>query len=94
MFNPANRERLQQWVRAAKLPFDASDFLNTVEVSAHDVLRYAVVNSRDATATLGGFPYDNRSRVYTGSDNDFLLNLLIPRFRADSAAVAEMNTHV
>ena len=93
VFDPANRTKLQQWARIARLPFDSGDVLNTLDVSVHDVLRYAVVNSKDAATTLGGFPYDNRSRVYTGSDNDFLLNLLVPRFRADAAAMAEMRTY-
>ena len=34
------------------------------------MLRYSVVNLNDAAATLGGFPFDNRSAWYTGSDND------------------------
>ncbi|MDO8705785.1 MAG: hypothetical protein Q7J84_12655 [Sulfuricaulis sp.] len=52
-----------------------------------------MVNTKDAAATLGGFPYDNRSRVYTGSDNDFVLNLLVPRLRAEGTALTEMRTH-
>lgn len=92
VFDPANRHRLRQWVRTARLPFEPGNYLNTVEISVRDVLRYSVVNIRDAIDTLGGFPYDNRDRVYTGSDNDFLLNLTIPRFKAEPAAVTEMKT--
>ena len=66
VFDPANRHKLDQWVRVAKLPFDANDYLATVEQSVSDVLRYAVVNLRDASATLGGFPFDNRKRLYPG----------------------------
>lgn len=93
VFDPANRARLRQWVKTARLPYDPNDFLRTVETSVADVLRYAVVNAADAGATLGGFPFDNRTRIYTGSDNDFLLNLQVPRLRADTAAVTEMRTH-
>ena len=92
VFDPANRSRLDQWVRAAGLPFDAADYLGSVAISVQDVLRYAVVNTNDATVTLGGFPFDNRFRWYSGSDNDFLLNVLVPRVGADPAAVATMNT--
>jgi pimeloyl-ACP methyl ester carboxylesterase len=92
VFDPANRTKLRQWAKVAKLPYNAGDFLNTVEVSVADVLRYAVVNARDAAMTLGGFPYDNRDRIYTGSENDFLLNLLVPRLRADGTALTEMRT--
>ena len=90
VFKPANRGKLNQWVAVAKLPFDAADYLNTVEISVKDVLRYNVVNSVDAAATLGGFPYDNSTRYYTGSANDVLLNLLAQRFSADPVAVQEM----
>lgn len=92
VFHPSNRSRLNQWVRVARLPFDVSDYLATVEVSVADVLRYAVVNLNDATETLGGFPFDNRVRVYAGSNNDVLLNLLVRRVAADPPAVAAMNT--
>ncbi|PYR77264.1 MAG: hypothetical protein DMF87_16520 [Acidobacteria bacterium] len=82
VFQSSNRHLLDQWVRAAKLPFDADNYLDTVRVSARDVLRYSVVNVNDAAATLGGFPFDNRSRWYTGSDNDLLLNIFVQRVGA------------
>lgn len=93
VFAPANRSKLRQWVKTARLPYDATRFLATVETSVADVLRYAVVNTVDAGATLGGFPFDNRSRVYVGSDNDLLLNLAVPRRSAAAAARAEMRAH-
>jgi len=61
-------------------------------VSVKDVLRYGVVNLNDGAATLGGFPFDNMSRVYTGSSHDGLLNLLVQRVAADPVAVEAMNT--
>ncbi len=92
VFHPWNRARLKQWVKVAKLPFDAGNYLETVEVSVRDVLRYSVVNLNDAAATLGGFPFHNRTRWYRGSNNDLLLNLLVPRADADPAAITEMQT--
>jgi pimeloyl-ACP methyl ester carboxylesterase len=92
VFHPANRPRLDQWVRVAKLPFEAGNYLASVAVSVEDVLRYAVVNLNDAAATLGGFPFDNRLRRYAGSADDTLLNLLVRRVAAHPAAVAAMNT--
>jgi pimeloyl-ACP methyl ester carboxylesterase len=92
VFDPANRHRLDQWVAVARLPFDAGNYLATAEQSVSDVLRYAVVNLADAAATLGGFPFDNRTRWYTGSDNDFLLNVLVPRVAADAPALFAMKT--
>ena len=92
VFDSANRHKLNQWARVAQLPFDTDNYLATVEVSVADVLRYAVVNLDDATATLGGFPFDNRQRWYSGSENDVLLNLLVPRADANPVAMARMNT--
>jgi len=93
LLDPGNRDALDQWVRVASLPYDPQDYLGTVEHSARDVLRYAVVNIGDAVRTLGGFPYDNRGTVYRGSRDDLALNLAVPRLSADPAAVAEMRAH-
>ncbi len=90
VFSPANSHALEQWVRVAKLPFDEADYAATLEQSVSDVLRYSVVNLNDAADTLGGFPYDNRKRWYTGSDNDLLLNVLVRRVAASPVAVAQM----
>ena len=92
VFNPANRSRLDQWVRVAHLPYDADNYLDTVDDSVADVLRYSVVNLPDAAATIGGFPFDNSTRVYSGSANDALLNLFVPRAQADPVAVQVMQT--
>ena len=93
VFNPVNRHLLDQWVKVASLPYDAGNYLETVELSVKDVLHYSVVNLNDAKETIGGFPYENRFRWYFGSDNDLLLNIMVPRAAADPAAVAEMKAH-
>jgi pimeloyl-ACP methyl ester carboxylesterase len=72
VFDPANRHKLDQWAAVAKLPFDEDNYLDTVALSVRDALRYAVVNVIDGTATLGGFPFENRWRWYAGSANDCL----------------------
>ncbi len=53
-------------------------------------LWYNVFATNDAKATLGGDPFDNRSRWYSGSLNDWLLNFKVARFSAAAAAVNEM----
>ncbi len=92
VIHPSNRDRLDQLVVVAKLPFDPDNYLETAEQSVRDVLRYSVVNLKDASETLGGFPFDNRNRIYRGSDNDLRLNLLVPRVDADPEAITEMET--
>ena len=88
---PQYRSRLEQWARVAKLPSDPADFAGTIETSVKDVLRYSVVNLKDAAQVLGGMPFDNTTRFYTGSANDLLLNLTVPRVSDAPAAVAAMN---
>ena len=90
--SPLYRTRLDEWVRVARLPYDATNYLFTVEQSVKDALRYSVVNLPDAVTTIGGFPFDNTARRYTGSSNDILLNLLAPRRAASPAALAVMNS--
>lgn len=53
-------------------------------------LWYNVFATNDATATLGGNPFDNNPRWYAGSLNDWLLNVRVARFDATTAAVKEM----
>jgi pimeloyl-ACP methyl ester carboxylesterase len=93
VFAPANRSRLDQWVRVARMPFDENDYLNTVRISVRDMLRYGVVNITDGGMTLGGFPFDNMARWYTGSNDDLLLNLSVQRVAADPAALVEMQKY-
>jgi pimeloyl-ACP methyl ester carboxylesterase len=92
VFAPALRSKLDQWVRVNHLPFDSADYLGSLHITVKDVLRYGVVNITDAAETLGGFPFDNTDRVYKGSNNDALLNLLVTRVAADPPAVEAMNT--
>ena len=92
VFAPASRSKLDQWARVAHLPVDPADYIGSLRVSVRDMLRYGVVNLNDAAETLGGFPFDNSDRVYAGSNNDALLNLLVLRRTADPVAVAAMNS--
>ncbi len=47
----------------------------------------------DAMATLGGFPFGNIWKWYSGSNNDILLNQLVPRRKADTEALDEMKSN-
>ena len=42
---------------------------------------------------LGGKPYDNRDRVYTGSNDDADLNHKVKRYSADASALVEMQKY-
>ena len=88
-------KKAQQWAKVAQLPRDPDNIDDPWSNSAKDVLRFSVVwpNLEDAEKELKGFPYDNRWKWYSGSKNDFRLNLKVKRFRADSGAVDEMKDH-
>jgi hypothetical protein len=85
---PASAQQLLS-VTGAAVGSDPSTVLETIE----NVLWYSVFSANDAEAKLGGQPFDNSKKIYSGSSNDFLLNLLAPRFTADSQAVAAMKTN-
>lgn len=90
IFEPVNVLKLLQLVKVTSIPYDTADFWATVEKSIHDALWYNVYATNDATAQLGGQPFDNSTHYYTGSMYDALLNFVAQRFTADPAAVAEM----
>jgi pimeloyl-ACP methyl ester carboxylesterase len=88
-----NPSKALQWIKVAKLPYDASDQKNTMLNSSKDVLRYAILNLQDAIQQLGGIPFDNSWKWYKGSANDFKLNWRVKRFRANAAALNEMKNY-
>ncbi len=54
------------------------------------LLWYDVFGSNDAALKLGGQAYDNSDRSYTGSLDDATLNATVPRFIADTTALATL----
>jgi hypothetical protein len=58
-----------------------------------ELLWYNVFATNDGIDKLGGQPFDNRGRIYTGSDNDIQLNREVARYRADLTALFEMNRY-
>lgn len=93
VFAPANASKLQQLIAVTRAPVDPGDPAGSTELSVEDALWYQVVGTNDASAKLGGQPFDNQRVWYHGSLNDLQLNLLIQRVAADPAALAEINAH-
>ncbi len=77
-------------VRVAGVPTDVSSPLGTSISDAIQLLWYSAFATNDVQAKLGGNPYDNVTRQYTGSANDADLNARVQRFTADPAARAEL----
>lgn len=65
----------------------------TIAETAVAVLWYNVFGTADAVAALGGQPYDNHDRVYSGSSNDTLLNQKVERYTASPVALAAVAAH-
>lgn len=80
---------LDQLLRVSRAPFDPADADSKV-ATALGLLWYNAFATMDGIATLRGQPFDNTTRWYTGSGNDFLLNLLVKRYRASPVAVQEI----
>lgn len=91
--DPRNHTRLFEWAAVARLPYDDADPLETLLLTARDVLQYVVVNLNEATDTLGGFPFDNQRKWYSGSSSPRELNAAVPRAAADPVALLELEQH-
>jgi alpha-beta hydrolase superfamily lysophospholipase len=80
---------MDQLLKVTRAPFDPADPA-TKEETVLGILWYNVFATNDGVDKLGGRPFDNRNRLYAGSDHDFLLNLLVKRYGADPAAGLEI----
>ncbi len=86
---PASTEQLLNVTQAAVDPADQHTVVDTVL----GVLWYNVFATNDARQKMGGNPFDNASRTYSGSLDDPLLNDAVARFRADTNALASIRAH-
>lgn len=66
---------------------------NSIIATTRELLEYNVLASDDAAAKLGGQPFDNQNRLYTGASDDAQLNAGVQRFRADPAATTEIQVY-
>jgi pimeloyl-ACP methyl ester carboxylesterase len=88
----ANPAALDALLRVSRAPFDSARPASKLE-TALGLLWYSVFATNDGVQKLGGNPFDNTTRIYTGSANDLLLNLRVRRYRADPAALQEVAAH-
>jgi pimeloyl-ACP methyl ester carboxylesterase len=85
----ARPDATRQLLAVTKVPTAGSD-LRSIAESTVGLLWYNVFGTADAQARLGGNPYDNSGRVYSGSDDDAALNAGVARFVADADALASL----
>jgi pimeloyl-ACP methyl ester carboxylesterase len=79
----------RQLLAVSAAPYDLADRTTIAETSL-GILWYNVFATNDAVAKLGGNPFDNHDRKYTGSYSDYWLNRRVARFTADPAALANI----
>jgi pimeloyl-ACP methyl ester carboxylesterase len=75
-----------QLLRVTGAPTAGNDLRSIAETTI-GLLWYNVFGTADAQARLGGQPFDNAARVYSGSSDDAALNAGVERFSADPAAL-------
>ena len=78
---PASRQLLA----VTGAPVDAAD-PQSIGETAVGILWYNIFATDDAQQRLGGQPYENAGRVYSGSEDDAALNAGVARHAADAAA--------
>jgi pimeloyl-ACP methyl ester carboxylesterase len=84
--------KVRQLIAVTHAPVDPND-LRTIEETVMGLLWYNVHATNDAITKLHGNPYDNITRVYSGSDNNTALNAGVRRFAADPVPVQAMNLY-
>jgi pimeloyl-ACP methyl ester carboxylesterase len=90
--DPANASLVDQLLSVTNASYDTED-PSTKEATIQALLWYNVFSTDDGIDKLGGQPFDNQARVYTGSDDDAQLNQGVQRFSADQAALDEIAAH-
>ncbi|MBC7235117.1 MAG: hypothetical protein H5T69_04695 [Chloroflexi bacterium] len=83
----ADPHATDQLLRVTKVAVDPAHPETRIEAIV-GVLAYNVLGTNDAKEKLGGQPFDNWRRWYSGSDNDRKLNRKVARYKADPAALA------
>ncbi len=92
ILNPANSLTVTQLLSVTQVPYVPTD-TTTISQTIYGVLWYNVFATNDGLAKLGGQPFDNATRIYTGSLNDAQLNLAVPRFTASPTATANIQAY-
>jgi pimeloyl-ACP methyl ester carboxylesterase len=83
----AHPSAARELVRITGAPVERDDVV-AIATTAVGLLWYNAFGTANAQQRLGGQPFDNSSRVYTGSSNDAALNAGVARFTSDPGALA------
>ncbi|HEX2033029.1 MAG TPA: hypothetical protein VHS99_02495 [Chloroflexota bacterium] len=86
----AHPRATEQLIRTSQAAVDTADMQASTTLTTLGLLWFSVFGTNDARARLGGNPYENRSRRYSGSDDDERLNAGVQRFAASPAALQRL----
>lgn len=89
---PTNAHVTEQLLRTSRAPIDLADPRSVVSTTV-GILSYNVFATNEGQVELNGQPFDNRYRVYVGSDNDWLLNRTIARFTPSPYALMNIDRY-
>jgi pimeloyl-ACP methyl ester carboxylesterase len=92
ILDPANAVTVTQLLTVTQAAYDPADS-TTISSTIYNLLWYNIFATNDAQAKLGGQPFDNTARVYSGSEDDAQLNAQVQRFAADAAALSAMGAY-
>jgi pimeloyl-ACP methyl ester carboxylesterase len=79
-----------QLISTTHAAIDPANRAATTVSTTLDVLWYNILATNDAIGKLGGNPYGNSTRVYTGSLDDTRLNQHVQRFSASQVALGRL----
>ncbi len=88
----AHPGRALQLLRVANAPYDPAD-PSTIVSTTHDILWRSIFATNDAIQKLGGNPYGNRGRWYSGSTDDVQLNRHVQRLVESPVARAAVRAY-
>jgi pimeloyl-ACP methyl ester carboxylesterase len=86
---PANQNNLDQLMKISKAPYDPTDPQGKLKTTL-GLLDYNINATNNGVDILGGNPFDNRLKWYSGSVNDFSLNSGVIRYTASPLAISHL----
>ncbi|MBN2243336.1 MAG: alpha/beta hydrolase [Acidobacteria bacterium] len=89
----SNPSATRQLLKVANAPTDPDDPASAA-TTVLGALWYGIFATNDAVEKMGGSPYDNSRRWYSGSRNDWRLNRRIDRFHADLPALYYIDNYL
>jgi pimeloyl-ACP methyl ester carboxylesterase len=90
--DPTNANDVAQYLTVVGAPYYPSAPISNTQTVA-SLLWYNVFATNDAAIKLGGQPFTNTHRIYSGSDDDVTLNASIARFDGDQAVLDEIEVN-